>query len=108
MVRAGLGAGMGAAQAVNGYLSEKQPWQTAKTDLVRTGTTLYVAINAIAGIAVALFPYLPATSAVVLEMLGSSVEGRAPEWARPGVDAGTALGPAVPLFAKVELPADTG
>jgi methionyl-tRNA synthetase len=104
-LRAGLAAAMGAAQAANGYLSEQQPWQTAKTDLVRTRTTLYVALNGIAGIAVALAPYLPVTSAAVLETIGLPVTGRAPAWGRPAVSAGTELAPAEPLFTKVELAA---
>jgi methionyl-tRNA synthetase len=105
-LRAGLAAAMGAAQAVNGYLSNEQPWQTAKTDLIRTGTTLNVALNAIAGIAIALSPYLPATSATVLASIGVPVTGRAPEWARPKVSVGAELGPAVPLFSKVDPAAE--
>ncbi len=105
-LRAGLAAAMGAAQAVNGYLSEEQPWKTAKTDPGRTGTILYAALSAIAGIATALAPYLPVTSVAVLEMVGCPVTERAPAWTRPAIAAGTELGPAEPLFAKVELAAE--
>ncbi|NIS31351.1 MAG: hypothetical protein GWO04_16025 [Actinobacteria bacterium] len=52
-----------------------------------------------------LAPFLPVTSKEVLETLGLSVGGRAPTWEQPGLVAGTTLGPAVPLFAKVEAEA---
>jgi methionyl-tRNA synthetase len=48
---------------------------------------------------------LPVTSRRVLETLGLDVSGRQPAWERRVVAAGTALGEAEPLFAKVELPA---
>lgn len=69
----------------------------------RTGTTLWVALQMIAANAVALSPYLPGTSWRVLDALGSPVDGRAPEWVAPKVDAGSTLGELGPLFAKVEL-----
>jgi methionyl-tRNA synthetase len=105
-LRAGLAEAMAAAQAVNAYLSEQQPWKTAQVDLQRTGTILFVALNAVGGVAVALAPYLPVTSVRVLEVLGVAVNGRAPEWRLPSVTAGAKLGPAEPLFTKVELAAE--
>ncbi|MCP3974467.1 MAG: methionine--tRNA ligase [bacterium] len=99
-LKAGLAKAMSLAHAANGYLTVREPWKTAKTDMERTGVTLSVALDAIAGIAVALAPYLPFTSPRVLEMLGIPQE---PHWHPPVVPAGTKLGPAVPLFAKVDL-----
>ncbi len=99
-LKAGLAKAMSLAHAANGYLTVREPWKTAKTDIERTGVTLSVALDAIAGIAVALAPYLPFTSPRVLEMLGIPQE---PHWHPPVVPAGTKLGPAVPLFAKVDL-----
>jgi methionyl-tRNA synthetase len=103
-LRAGLATAMAAASSTNVYLSEQEPWKTAKTDLARTGTTLAVALDAISGLAVALAPYLPFTSRTVLETLGFEVPEAGPLWARQPVPAGTVLGPAVPLFRKAELP----
>ncbi len=105
-LRAGLSFLLAGAQATNQYLSEREPWKTAKTDLTRTGTTLYVALQAIAGLATGFAPYLPATSKKVLDSLGLDTSERQPTWGRREVSAGTQLGPAVPLFAKVELPED--
>ncbi|NND03110.1 MAG: methionine--tRNA ligase [Acidimicrobiia bacterium] len=98
-LKSGLNKAMAMAQAANVYLSEREPWQTAKTDMERTGITLGVALNAIAGIAVALGPYLPFTTPRVFEMLGLETEQH---WHRPVVATGTQLGPVDPLFAKVD------
>lgn len=107
-LRAALGSLLAGAQAANQYLSEREPWKTAKTDQGRTGTTLYVALQSIAGLAAGFAPYLPITSLRVLETLGVDTPARQPAWGRHEVAAGTKLGPATPLFAKVELPEDAG
>jgi methionyl-tRNA synthetase len=105
-LRSGLASLLAGAQATNQYLSEREPWKTAKTDLVRTGTTLNIALQTIAGLAAGFAPYLPVTSVRVLDILGLDISARQPAWGRSEVAAGTKLGPAVPLFAKVELPED--
>ncbi len=106
-LRAALSTVLGGAQATNQYLSELEPWKTSKTDLARTGTTLFVALQAIAGLAAGFAPYMPATSVRVLDTVGVDTSSRQPPWRRQEVVAGTTLGPAVPLFSKVELPLDT-
>lgn len=102
-LRAGIARAMAGAQEANAYLSDLAPWTTAKTDMERTGTTLWVALQMIAGNAVALSPYLPRTSRKVLEALGSQVTGRTPVWEAPEVSSGMKLGELGPLFAKVEV-----
>jgi methionyl-tRNA synthetase len=102
-LRAGIARAMTGAQEANAYLNDLAPWTTSKTDMERTGTTLWVALQVIAAAATALSPYLPVTSAEVLAALGSPVEGRAPEWIAPEVVAGSMLGELEPLFAKVEF-----
>ena len=57
-------------------------------------------------IAAGFAPYLPATSTKVLDTLGIDTSARQPAWERAEVSPGTELGPAVPLFSKVELPAE--
>jgi methionyl-tRNA synthetase len=101
-LRAGLQRAMAGAQAVNVYLNERAPWKTAKTDLVRTGTTLSVAIEAITRIAVALSPYLPFTTAKVFEACAVPTGEHGPAWTRPAVASGTKLGELGPLYAKME------
>ncbi len=107
-LRGALASLLGGAQATNQYLSELEPWKTARTDVARTGTTLNIALQAIAGLAAGFAPYLPVTSVRVLDTLGIDTTARQPAWGRAPVPAGTELGPAVPLFAKVELPEDVG
>jgi methionyl-tRNA synthetase len=102
-LRAALAELLAGAQAANQYLSDQEPWKTAGTAPQRTGAVLNAALQAIAGLAAGFAPYLPATSTRVLDTLGVDVSGRQPAWARATVAAGTALGPAVPLYAKVEL-----
>jgi methionyl-tRNA synthetase len=93
---------MAGAQAVNAYLNEQEPWKTAKTDTDRTGTTLAVALEAIACIAVALSPYLPFTTTQIFEALSIPVGEHGPAWVCPSVPAGTRLGALGPLYAKME------
>jgi methionyl-tRNA synthetase len=93
------------AQSTNQYLSDREPWKTAKDDPERTGTTLHTALQAISGLAAGFAPYLPATSERVLETLGLDTTARQPAWERKPVPAGTKLGAAVPLYSKAELSA---
>lgn len=104
-LRAGIARAMTGAQEANVYLNDLAPWTTSKTDIARTGTTLWVALQMIAANAVALSAYLPSTSRLVLEALGSPIQGRAPRWEAPEVEAGSTLSELAPLFAKVDLEA---
>ena len=97
-LRAGLQRAMTGAGAVNAYLNEVRPWSAAAGDPGRTATILATALDAIGGLAVALGPYLPATSGAVLEALGVKADG----WARPRPVVGQALPEPVPLFSRLE------
>ena len=105
-LRGGLARAMQIAGDTNAYLNDLAPWSTAKTDMERTGTTLWVAHQLIATAAVAFAPYLPATSIEVLGAQGVASPDAGPVWEVPNVSGGTVLGELGPLFAKVEL--DTG
>ena len=102
-LRKALRLALSGAQEVNAYLNEMEPWRTAKTDLLRTGTTLHVALQAIAGITVAFAPFTPFSSATIHGWLGLSGSLEGSGWRRPVVEPGTRLGDASPLFARVEL-----
>jgi len=103
-LRRALRHAMSGAQEVNAYLNELEPWRTARTDVARTATTLNVALQAIAGLAVAFAPFTPFSSATIHGWLGLPGTIEDGGWARPQVPAGTRLGEAAPLFARVELP----
>jgi methionyl-tRNA synthetase len=99
-LRAGLRAAMDAAADVNAYLNATEPWKAVKEDSERGATILWVAIQAIATIRVALYPYLPHSSVIIGEMLGTGpdVEG----WSAAEVLAGTVLGEVAPVFLKLD------
>jgi methionyl-tRNA synthetase len=99
-LRAGLRAAMDAASEVNAYLNATEPWKAIKEDRERGATILWSAIQAIAGIRVALYPYLPHTTATIGEMLGTGPE--LDSWSSPVVAGGTALGTVAPVFLKLE------
>ena len=103
-LRRALRLALSGAQEVNAYLNEMEPWRTAKTDLPRTGTTLHVALQAIAGLTVAFAPFTPFSSATIHGWLGLGGVLEGSGWRRPVVAPGTRLGEASPLFARVELP----
>lgn len=102
-LRAGVSRAMKAAQDANAYLSETTPWTTARTDMERTGTSLWVALQLVAAAAMCLYPYLPTTSRTVLVALGVLDADDQVTWHVPEVEVGFALEPLPPLFAKVEL-----
>jgi methionyl-tRNA synthetase len=99
-LRAGLRAAMDAATEVNAYLNSTEPWKLVKDDPRRAGTVLWTAIQAIAAIRVALYPYLPHSTAEIGEMLGigPGVAG----WAATGVPGGTELSQVRPVFVKLD------
>ncbi|HJS72438.1 MAG TPA: methionine--tRNA ligase [Acidimicrobiia bacterium] len=102
-LRAGLRAAMDAAAEVNAYLNATEPWKVLKEDPVRGGTTLWAAIQAIAAIRVALYPYLPHSTAALGEMLGLSPDIES--WSAPEVPGSTELGEITPVFVKLEADA---
>ncbi|HEU4895627.1 MAG TPA: methionine--tRNA ligase, partial [Acidimicrobiia bacterium] len=99
-LRAGLRAGMEAAAEVNAYLNATEPWKALKEDPERGATILWVAIQAIAAIRVALYPYLPHSAAAIGEMLGTGP--RIDGWTAPEVIGGTELGTVAPVFLKLD------
>ncbi|HVR32999.1 MAG TPA: methionine--tRNA ligase [Acidimicrobiia bacterium] len=102
-LRAGLRRAMSAAQAINGYLNDEEPWKTIKTDPPRAATVLWTALQAIAGLRIVFAPYLPFTTATLGTMLGLSSEPGG--WVRPDVAEGSQLGEVTALFTKLEADA---
>ncbi len=91
---------MDAAGEVNAYLNATEPWNLVKTDPERTATVLWVAIQAISAIRVALAPYLPWSTRQLGEMLGIGAEVES--WDLIEVAAGSRLGEVSPLFDKLD------
>jgi len=99
-LRAGLRAAMDAAGEVNAYLNSTEPWRALKDDPERGGTVLWTAIQAIGAIRVALYPYLPHSTATIGEMLG--VGPRVEGWAATEIVPGTEFGAISPVFLKLD------
>jgi len=99
-LRAGLRAAVDAAGEVNAYLNSTEPWRVLKEDPGRGGTILWVAIQAIGGIRVALYPYLPHSAVTIGEMLGTGPN--VDSWVAPEVPAGSELGEIAPVFIKLD------
>ncbi len=58
------------AAKVNVYLGTEQPWHTIKTDRVRAGTVLYVALRCVDNLKMMLTPFMPFSSQRLHQMLG--------------------------------------
>jgi methionyl-tRNA synthetase len=99
-LRAGLRAAMDGATEVNAYLNATEPWKALKEDPLRAATVLWASIQAIAALRVALYPYLPHTTATLGEMLGTGPGVDA--WAAPIIAGGTVLGEVSPVFLKLD------
>ena len=128
--REALKDAMGIARAGNKYISDTEPWKTAKTDMERTATILNLSLQVCADLAVAFEPFTPFAAERLRKMLGVDLEagsdhrragesgsalhtGRKPEDGVPVLDwellgrpqilpAGHVIGEPELLFAKIE------
>jgi methionyl-tRNA synthetase len=97
-LRAALRAAMEISGEVNQYLYREEPWKTIKVDRDAAARSLVTAVQAIAGIAVALAPYLPFSTERLAGVLGVDLG----VWARPQVPAGRRLDWSGALFTKLD------
>lgn len=93
----------------NVYFDAKQPWATRKTDLERTGTTLYVACQVVKSLCIAMAPFTPHAAQELAHTLGIELayggpEGGPDRWnaAVTPLAPGTALQPPKVLFPKLD------
>lgn len=101
-LRAALQSAMGAASEMNRYLDERAPWTAIRTDPASAAETVFVAINAISGLATLLQPFMPFTSPRAWAMAGNVGDIEATGWRRTPVAAGTPLPEPAPLFVKLD------
>lgn len=88
----------------NKYIDETAPWVLAKEESSkpRLGTVLYTLLETIRVGAVLLEPFMPATSAAILDMLATDKRTLASVEAFGGLEAGASVGEAKPLFARID------
>ncbi|MBO4417239.1 MAG: methionine--tRNA ligase [Bacteroidales bacterium] len=100
--REALKEAMNLARLGNKYISDTEPWKVAKTDMDRTASILYNAIQICANIAIACEPFLPFSMDKMARMLNMASR----EWDAVGsgeiLAPGHQLNAAELLFNKVE------
>ncbi len=92
------------AKRCNKYIDETMPWALAKDEEKkgRLGTVLYNLIEGIRFIAVLLTPFMPETSAKILEQIGTDVNTLDSLAEFGAVKAGDKVGTATPLFSRLD------
>jgi methionyl-tRNA synthetase len=106
-----LDAWMQAVFACNAYIDAQAPWALRKTDPKRMETVLATLYIAIARLAVAVQPVIPASAARLLDQMGidhtlRNPVGIAGNWYAPLRAGGFQLAAPQGLFPRLELPAD--
>ncbi len=71
----------------NVYFDTKQPWVTRKTDLARTGTTLYVCCQVVHALCHTMAPFLPDGAATLAQTLNITLPEGGPEGGEDGWEA---------------------
>ncbi|HET6457772.1 MAG TPA: methionine--tRNA ligase [Nitrosopumilaceae archaeon] len=85
----------------NQYFQQKEPWKGAKG----TNNCIYLSVNAVRSIAIALFPFLPESSEKIwiqLNLAGKVSEQKWNSMSDLAVSANHKIGESSPLFKKVE------
>lgn len=95
-------AAMSLAQETNRYLDEKSPWKTIKQNKQSAGSSIYVAISALATLRIALYPFLPFSSQKLHEYLGYTGTVQDSGWNFALPPAGQKLVSPQPLFTKLD------
>ncbi len=88
----------------NKYIDETTPWVLAKDEasLPRLGTVLYNLLETIRIGAILLEPFMPSTSKAILDEIGTDVRSLDSVGKFGGLIAGTTVGEAKPLFARID------
>ena len=100
--RQALQAAFGLAQETNRYLDQTAPWQTIRTDRQAAARSLYTALNVIAGLRTALYPFLPFTCTTLHHLLGATGTPEEAGWRLLALIPGAPLQPPVHLFKKLD------
>lgn len=101
---------LGLARRANKYIDETEPWTLAKTEegRKRLVTVLYELIETIRFIGILLYPFMPDTSAKILVQINTDLDGIDTLVAFGGYAAGSKVGKAEPLFARIDSAALLG
>jgi methionyl-tRNA synthetase len=107
--RLGLERVIDIGRKANVYFDGKEPWVTRKTDIERTGTTLYVCCQVVRALCTALAPFVPDGAQHLSNTLGVTLPENGPDggddaWgpAKAGMEAGAPLQKPEVLFPKLD------
>ena len=97
--------------ACNAYIDEQAPWALKKTDPARMETVLATLFICIAQLAVAIAPVIPESATKLLDAMGilpelRSFSGIGTHWYSPLAESDFRIDQPVPLFPRLELPAE--
>ncbi len=85
----------------NKYLQHKEPWKKG----AGTNTCVYLSVNAVRSLAIALYPFIPESAEKIWTQLGMSSKIKEQTWdslSDLSIKEGHKIGTVAPLFAKVE------
>jgi methionyl-tRNA synthetase len=88
----------------NRYLNKKEPWKTIKTNPQAAATNLYVALQIVKSLAIALAPFIPNTAEQLWNLLNLPSTVHEQAWSKIGepLQSGHKINKAKPLFQKIE------
>ncbi len=107
----GIEAWMRAVFACNAYVDEQAPWALKKTDPERMETVLATLYIAIAQLAIAISPVIPASAKALLDHMGvpedvRSIAAMGSHWYSPLAESNYQVGVPKPLFPRIDLLAE--
>lgn len=88
--------------ATNRYISAQEPWKTAKTDLPRTGTVLYVCAEVVRIVSLLVQPVMPDATGKLLDSLSVPAEQRTFAAVTDRLVPGTELPKPTPVFPRID------
>jgi methionyl-tRNA synthetase len=91
---------IGFSEDGNRYIDAKEPWKTLNADQQKTANTLYVCLQAISALQLAISPFLPRTAQKIQKQL--NIPERK-EWKFHAIPASHQIGHPKPLFEKIEI-----
>jgi methionyl-tRNA synthetase len=98
-----LDALMAMVAAANGYFAENAPWALAKTDVARMAEVLAATLDATRRIVILAQPFMPGSTAALLDQLGVATDARDFNGFNTPVEAGVQLPPPAGVFPRITL-----
>lgn len=92
---------MQAGKEANAYFQKNEPWKAAKENRERCSAAIYVLLNQVKDLAIALEPFVPNTSAAIFRQLALQPR-KWDDLGKLSLPAGHALGKPEMLFRKIE------